>query len=65
MLNLSELLLRNGDEIASFDDLKKAIHKEALESGEIYFNIDIEPPAFSDRPVSWYDALEMTFSSAR
>lgn len=65
MLSLSELLLKQGHDISTFDELKQAIVKEAIESGEMFFNLDIEPPAYNDRPENWYDVLEMTFSGAR
>ena len=65
MLNLSEILLKHGDEISSFDELKATIVKEALETREMFFNLDIEPPAYDDRPQGWYEELEITFSSAR
>lgn len=65
MLNLSEVLLKHGENISSFDELKAVIVKEALETREIYLNLDIEPPAYDDRPQEWYEALEITFSSAR
>jgi hypothetical protein len=65
MLNLSELLLKHGENISSFDDLKSTLVKEALDSREMFFNLDIEPPAYDDRPQNWYEVLEITFSSAR
>jgi len=65
MLNLSEILLKHGENISSFEELKDIIVKEALETGQMYLNLDIEPPAYDDRPQDWYDQLEMTFSSAR
>lgn len=65
MLNLSELLLKHGNNISTFEELKSTIVKEALETRELYFNLDIEPPAYGDRPENWHDVLEMTFSSAR
>ena len=65
MLILSEILLKHGDEISSFAELKAIVVKEALSTGEMFFSLDIEPPAYNDRPQSWYDELEMTFSSAR
>ena len=65
MLNLSEVLLKHGHNISSFEELKSTIEKEAIETREMFFNLDIEPPAYDDRPENWYDQLEMTFSSAR
>ena len=65
MLNLSEILLKHGDNISTFEELKATIVKEALETREMFFNMDIEPPVYDDRPTNWYDQLEMTFSSAR
>ena len=65
MLSLSELLLKEGDSLSSFDDLKSIIQKTAIETGELYFQVDIEPPAFSDRPSDWHDQLNLAFESAR
>lgn len=65
MLNLSEILLQEGDNITSFAALKKTIQRYALESGSIFFQVDIEPPAYDDRPDNWQDQLEIAFSSAR
>ncbi len=65
MLSLSELLLKEGDQLSSFDDLKNAIQKTAIETGELYFQVDIEPPAYSDRPNDWHDQLNIAFESAR
>jgi hypothetical protein len=65
MLSLSELLLKEGDNFATFDDLKKCIQKTAIETGELYFQVDIEPPAYSDRPSDWHDQLNLAFESAR
>lgn len=65
MLSLSEILLKHGDQINSFEELKKVVVSEALETREMFFNLDIEPPAYKDRPNTWYDELEITFSSAR
>jgi len=65
MLLLSELLLKEGDNFSTFEDLKKAIHKIAIETGELHFQVDIEPPAYSDRPSEWHDQLNLTFESAR
>jgi len=65
MLSLSELLLLEGDNLSSFNDLKDAIKKTAIETGELYFRVDIEPPAYSDRPSDWHDQLNLAFESAR
>ncbi len=65
MLSLSELLLREGNNLSSFQELKESIQKNAIESGELYFQVDIEPPAFSDRPEDWHDQLNIAFESAR
>lgn len=65
MLNLSEILLKHGDNVSSFAELKSTIVKEALDTRQLYFNIDIEPPAYKDRPENWFEVLEITFSSAR
>ncbi len=65
MMLLSEYLLKNGDNITSFEALKAGIQKEAVETGQIYFQVDIEPPAYDDRPADWYDQLELAFESAR
>ena len=65
MLSLSELLLREGDNFSSFQELKDSIQKNAIETGEMYFQVDIEPPAYSDRPSDWHDQLNIAFESAR
>ena len=65
MLSLSELLLQEGDKLSSFKDLKDAIKNTAIETGELYFQVDIEPPAYSDRPSDWHDQLNLAFESAR
>jgi len=65
MLSLSELLLREGDNLSSFHELKDSIQKTAVETGELYFQVDIEPPAYSDRPNDWHDQLNLAFESAR
>ena len=65
MLSLSELLLKEGDSLTSFQELKDSIQKNAVETGELYFQVDIEPPAFSDRPSDWHDQLNLAFESAR
>jgi len=65
MLSLSELLLKEGDNVNSFEELKTAIQKTAIATGEIYFQVDIEPPAYSDRPQDWHDQLNLAFETAR
>ena len=65
MLLLSEILLVDSDNIASFDDLKLCIQKTAIDRRELFFNVDIEPPAFPDRPNDWHDQLNIAFESAR
>ncbi len=65
MLSLSELLLKEGNNLASFDELKNAIQKTAIETRELHFQVDIEPPAYSDRPSDWHDQLNLAFESAR
>ena len=65
MLSLSQILMAEGEHITSFDELKATVQKRALETGSIFFQIDIEPPGYKDRPEDWYDQLEIAFSSAR
>jgi hypothetical protein len=65
MLSLSELLLTEGNNLSNFQELKDSIQKHAIETGEVYFQVDIEPPAFSDRPEDWHDQLNLAFESAR
>ncbi len=65
MLSLSQILMTEGEEISSFEELKATVQKRALETGSIFFQIDIEPPGYKDRPEDWYDQLEIAFSSAR
>ncbi len=65
MLSLSELLLREGDSLSSFQELKDCIQKTAVETGELYFQVDIEPPAYNDRPSDWHEQLNLAFESAR
>ena len=65
MLSLSELLLKEGDNISSFQELKDLIQKTAIATGELYFQVDIEPPAYSDRTSEWHDQLNLAFESAR
>ncbi len=65
MLSLSELLLKEGDAISSFQELKETIQKTAVTTGELYFQVDIEPPAYPDRPADWHEQLNLAFESAR
>lgn len=65
MLSLSQILMAEGEAISTFEELKSTVQKRALETGSIFFQIDIEPPGYSDRPDDWYDQLEIAFSSAR
>ena len=46
MLILSEILLVEGNKLSSFEELKECLQKTALERGELFFNVDIEPPAY-------------------
>lgn len=64
MLVLSEILLRSGDSIQTFKELKQTLQALALETGTLHFQIDIEPPAYHDRPEDWYDQLELAFMDA-
>lgn len=65
MLLLSEILLTDGDDISNFEELKSALEKIAISRGELFFNVDIEPPAYPDRPNDWHDQLNIAFESAR
>lgn len=65
MLSLSQILMAEGEKISTFEELKATVQKRALETGSIFFQIDIEPPGYKDRPEDWYDQLEIAFSSAR
>lgn len=65
MLTLSQILMTEGENIATFEELKDLVQKRALETGAVFFQIDIEPPGYNDRPEDWYDQLEIAFSSAR
>jgi hypothetical protein len=60
MLYLSEVLLRNHD-VESFEDLLEVVKKEAQESGEIFFDMDVKPQ-FADTPDNWEDRLEGAFA---
>ena len=65
MLLLSEILLVDANQISNFEDLKRSVQITALSRGELFFNVDIEPPAYPDRPNDWHDQLNMAFESAR
>lgn len=65
MLSLSELLLQEGHKLSSFEELKSTLQQQAIDTGELYFQVDIEPPAYSDRPSDWHDQLNLAFESAR
>lgn len=65
MLVLSEVLLKEGHNINSFKELVSIIQRLAVEKGEIHFEVDIEPPGYSDRPHHWHDQLNNAFESAR
>lgn len=65
MLMLSAILLQSGDDISSFEELKETIQTFATETGELFFQVDIEPPAYTDRPQDWHDQLNLAFESAR
>lgn len=65
MLALSEILLSNGADILSFEELKITVQQTAVKSGELFFNVDIEPPIYPDRPKDWHDQLNIAFESAR
>ena len=65
MLSLSAILLQAGDDIASFEELKKTIQTFATETGELFFQVDIEPPKYDDRPDDWHEQLNLAFESAR
>ena len=62
MLWLSEVLLQNHD-LASFDDLTRAVRERAAQ-GEMFFRMDVRPP-FADTPEDWEERLEAAFTSAR
>jgi hypothetical protein len=65
MLSLSQILMAEGEEITSFEELKTIVQRRTQETGSIFFQIDIEPPGYADRPDDWYDQLEIAFSSTR
>jgi len=43
----------------------KVIFPLAVDNNEIHFEVDIEPPGYSDRPHHWHDQLNSAFESAR
>lgn len=65
MLVLSDVLLQEGHNVKSFEDLVTLIQRLAVENNEIHFEVDIEPPGYSDRPHQWHDLLNAAFESAR
>jgi len=65
VLALSEILLTEGSEILSFEALKTHIQQAAIRKGELFFNVDIEPPIYPDRPNDWHEQLNLAFESAR
>jgi len=65
MLLLSAILLQSGDDISSFDELKQTLQTYAIKTGELFFQVDIEPPNYGDRPEDWHDQLNLAFESAR
>ena len=65
MLSLSAILLQSGDDIDNFDELKTVIQTFAVETGELFFQVDIEPPNYDDRPEDWHEQLNIAFESAR
>lgn len=65
MLSLSTILLQSGDDISNFEELKQTLQTFAIETGELFFQVDIEPPAYDDRPQDWHDQLNLAFESAR
>jgi len=65
MLLLSEILLTEGNNISNFEELKMTIGDMAIHRGELFFNVDIEPPVYPDRPNDWHDQLNLAFESAR
>ncbi len=65
MLLLSDILLVEGNNISSFEELKITLADMAIKRGELFFNVDIEPPVYPDRPNDWHDQLNLAFESAR
>ena len=60
MLWLSEVMLQ-GQDIESFEDLKKELVKRAKQ-GELFFQMDVKPP-YPDTPNDWQDKLEAAFTA--
>lgn len=60
MLWLSEVMLQ-GQELESFEDLKKELGKRAKQ-GELFFQMDVKPP-YPDTPNDWQDKLEAAFTA--
>lgn len=69
MLALSHILLADNANpdtaIESFAQLKSAVQQTALANNELFFNVDIEPPAYPDRPTDWHEQLNLAFEAAR
>lgn len=65
MMLLSEFLLQYGDEFSTFAELTNKLQTEAVSTGQLYFQVDIEPPQYNDRPDDWHNQLELAFESAR
>ena len=65
MLLLSEVLLKEGHNVNSFEELVTTVQRLAVDNNEIHFEVDIEPPGYSDRPHLWHDQLNSAFESAR
>lgn len=65
MLTLSKLLIAEGVQLNTFEELTSLIQRRAEETKAVFFQIDIEPPHYVDRPPDWYDQLELAFSTAR
>lgn len=65
MLVLSEVLLKEGHNLSSFEELVSLIQNLAVHNNEIHFEVDIEPPSYPDRPHHWHDQLNSAFESAR
>ncbi|WP_024327070.1 hypothetical protein [Thioalkalivibrio sp. AKL19] len=61
MLWLSELLMREQDQLQSFEALLERVRQHARE-GEHFLSSDVKPP-FPDTPPDWEDRLEAAFTS--
>jgi hypothetical protein len=59
MLYLSEVMIQN-PQLDTFEALLATVTKRALESGELFFKIDVKPP-YPDTPENWEDRLEGAF----